>query len=417
MSDIKGNNQGMKVLITGSVLQLFLGIIYVWSAFVTPVEKYFSWDKPAVKLTSSFMLCCFVLGILFGGKLQTKIGTAKIVLTGGMLMALGMLATSFIPKDSTATWIIYVTYGILGGFGVGMAYNAIISCAQKWFPQRRGMATGISVCMFGFSTVIFAPLVNALIGYKELDDGSYVFEQFGIVTTFRILAVAFAVVTLLLFSFIKMPADTGTQAAATGISEQKQYTTSEMLKNKSFYFISLSMMFLTAAYFILNPTFKDLAKARGFTDTIATGILMMTGIASASGRLIVPLLGDKIGRERAILTILALTVLGTAALIFAKGALFVAAIAFISFCYGGSSGIYPVVTADHFGIKNIGSNYGTVMVGFMLSSLCFPMIIGKIGDPKEVDVPARFIALTILGLLGVLMVIFLSLSKKKKAKA
>jgi len=380
------------MLLTGAILQLFLGIIYVWSVFVAPVSNFFSWDSASVKLTSSFMLCCFVLGILFGGKLQVKIGSQKTVLSGGLLMAAGMLLTSFIPMN--APWIIYISYGIAGGFGVGMAYNAIISSAQSWFVHKRGMATGISVCTFGFSTVIFVPVIKILV------------EKFELMNTFRILAATFFVITLLLFRFITMPEAATAKKAA--VSEKKQYTTSEMIKTPAFFMIMFSMMFLTSSYFILNPSFITLAESRGMTATLSAALVMLTGIASSLGRLAVPLLGDKIGREKAVISIILATAAATASLCFASGPLLMVVIAVIAFCYGGSSGIYPIVTSDYFGIKNIGSNYGAIMVGFACSALLFPIFINMISN--EI---AKFLVLTVLVALGSLLIMLLMLRKKK----
>jgi Cyanate permease len=389
-------NTGKRMLLTGAILQLFLGIIYVWSVFVMPVSEHFAWDVSKVKLTSSFMLCCFVLGILIGGKLQVKIGTSKIVLVGGLCMAGGMLLTSFIP--ASAPWLIYITYGITGGFGVGMAYNAIISCAQSWFVHNRGLATGISVCTFGFSTVIFAPVIEILV------------SNLGLLATFRVLAAAFLVATLALFSFITMPENAGAKKSAP-VLETKQYTTGEMIKTPMFFMIMFSMMFLTSSYFILNPSFKTFALERGMDSNIGTVLVMLTGVANALGRLGIPLLGDKIGRERAVITIILATAVSTAALCFAKGALFMIAVAVIAFCYGGSSGIYPIVTADYFGIKNIGSNYGAIMVGFACSALIFPMIIGLITDTT-----VKFIVLAVLVTMGSVLIALLSTMKKKAQK-
>lgn len=402
-TESESNRQGVKVLIAGSVLQLFLGVIYVWSVFVAPVSVFFNWNIESVKLTSSFMLCCFVLGILLGGRLQMKIGAQKVVLAGGLAMAVGMLITSFVPAG--AAWLIYVSYGIIGGFGVGMAYNAIISCAQKWFPKKRGLATGISVCMFGFSTVIFAPLVKALIGYNN---ETKVFDNFGPLVTFRILAAAFGLVTLALFTFVKLPPNTGS-AAAADISGQKQFTTGEMLKTRQFYYIALSMMLFTAAYFILNPSFITLSEARGLDASVGLILVQITGVANALGRLATPMLADKIGREKATFTIIALTVISTALLSFATGYLFLASVAVIAFCYGGSSGVYPLVTSEYFGLKNIGSNYGAVMVGFMLSALFFPMIIGLITDAT-----VKFIILAIMAAISAVLVVLLAMSKNNK---
>jgi len=389
-----GKNTGTRMLATGAVLQLFLGIIYVWSVFVLPVSEFFKWDVANVKLTSSFMLCCFVLGILIGGKLQVKLGTSKIVLAGGLFMSLGMLATSFIPTG--VPWLIYITYGIAGGFGVGMAYNAIISAAQSWFVHKRGLATGISVCMFGFSTVVFAPVIEKLV------------KEFDLMSTFRILSAAFFLVTILLFSFITMPENTGGQKKSAPVLDSKQYTTSEMIKTPAFFMIMFSMMFLTSSYFILNPSFKTLALDRGLDANIGTVLVMLTGVANALGRLGIPLLADKIGREKAVITIILATAVSTAALCVAQGPIFMIAVAIIAFCYGGSSGVYPLVTADYFGIKNIGSNYGAIMVGFACSALLFPMIIGLI-----TNVTIKFIVLAALVTLGSVLIVLLMQQKKK----
>ena len=396
MSAIVHNKQGLKVLVTGSVLQLFLGIIYVWSVFVLPVSEVYEWDIAGVKLVTSFMLSFFVVGILIGGKLLPKTGAEKVVLAGGLMLAAGMFTTAFLPASLAR--LMYLTYGVIGGFGVGAGYNAIISAAQKWFPQNRGFATGISVCAFGFSTVVFAPLVEALI------------RQFGLRTTFMILAGTFLIIVLAFFRFIRLPDESSPAGApSAALLAKKQYTMTETVKTKEFYSITCSLMLATAAFFILNPSFKTFAVERGLSGSFGTIIVMMTGIANALGRLGTPLLSDKIGREKAALTIILATALCALLLCFAEGFLFMATIAVIAFCYGGYSGIYPVLTADYFGIKNVGSNYGAVMVGFALSALSFPIVIGMIGNNT-----VKFIVLAALAALGAVLVLLLVAAKKVK---
>jgi len=397
MSSITENKQGLKVLITGSVLQLFLGIIYVWSVFKNPVSAYFGWEPSEVGLTANFMLCFFVIGILAGGKAQTKIGVKIITLIGGLMVAAGMLATALIPGGGKApVFLIYLFYGIIGGFGVGAGYNAIISTAQKWFPKNRGFATGVSVCAFGLSTVIFAPLVTMLNNNLPVN------------YTFFILAGGFAAAVLLLFSFIKTPEQVS--SAAAPVLKGKQYTTLEMIKTPRFYLIALSLMFGTSVFFIINPNLKDLANERGL-ESFATMIVMFTGIANALGRLGAPLMSDKIGREMADVIILVVTALGAFGLCFASGILLIVIIAAVAFCYGGYSGLYPVLTSGNFGIKNIGSNYGAVMVGFMLSALLFPIVINKIDNQQ-----LRFIILGVLAVVGAVLIVILRLMNLKQAK-
>jgi len=279
---------------------------------------------------------------------------------------------------------------------VGAGYNANLTAAQKWFPKNRGFATGISVCAFGLSTVVFAPLVTAMNA------------KFPVNTTFLILSGVFAAAVLLLFSFIKTPDQVANAAAP--VLKGKQYTTLEMIKTPRFFLIALSLMFGTSVFFIINPDLKDLA-VNGGLGSFATYLVMFVGIANALGRLGAPLISDKIGREPADVIILAVTALGAFGLCFATGPLLIVIIAAVAFCYGGYSGLYPVLTSENFGIKNIGSNYGAVMVGFMLSALLFPIVINKIGDQK-----LKFIILGTLAAVGAVLVVILKLMNSKNAK-
>jgi len=399
------NNPGVKVLIAGSILQLFLGIIYVWSVFVQPVQNAFiDWAAKDVKFTVNIMLCFFVIGILTAGKLQAKIKAPFIVLTGGLMMAAGMFITSILPV-AAPVWSIWITYGIIGGFGVGLVYNTVIASAQKWFPKKRGLTTGISVFTFGFSAVIFAPLAERMIQS----------QMFGLTVTLQILAAAFCVATLTLFKFIKLPENVAGPAIDFGTA--KQYTTNQMLKTSDFYLIFFSMMFLTAAFFIINPSLRLLAPMYGLDVAFGVTLVMIAGLANSAGRLVVPILGEKIGRREAVLTILLITAIGTASLCMATGVLFVIAIAAIAFCYGGSSGIFPLVTADHFGLKNVGANYGAVMIGFMMSVLLFPYIVGQLYTGVDVviaDNVTKFISLSVVAAVGAILTLVLIIKSKKK---
>lgn len=386
-------NQGIKVLVAGSILQFLLGIIYVWSIFVMPVSKYLNVEAGPVKLTLSYMLCFFAIGILLGGKLQVKIGPSKVVLIGGMLMALGMVLSSFVSSVT----MLYLSYGVISGFGVGMAYNAVISSAPRWFPEKKGLVTGISVFSFGFSTVVFAPLVRNMVA----EDG------IGVPMTFRIFAAVFAVASLILFRFIVLPESKGGVAADFG--DERQYTTGQMLKTKQFYLIFIAMMLGTAAYFVVSPSFQTLPTERGMSESMATFLVMFTGIANAFGRLGVPLLSDKVGREKAGIVVFLFTTASVALLAFSftKGGLLFAVISVIAFFYGGTSALFPLVTGKYFGMQHLGANYGAVMLGFASSSLIFPNIMSRIQDEKT-----RFIAMAFIVALGI--VIFIALPHIKR---
>jgi len=397
----KESGNGITVIIFGSVMQLFLGILYIWSVFVEPVHNIFNWNVDSVKLTASFMLSFFVIGIIIGGKLVLRIGSQKVVLGGGLCLTFGMLATSFLPQN--VPWIMYITYGIIGGFGVGSAYNAIIVTAQKWFPQKRGLATGIVVCAFGLSTVIFAPLITALIA------------KFEVRNTFLILGCIFFAATISFFRFIRLPDDISSSSsantAAAALLARRQYVLTETIKTKQYYLIAFSMAFATAPFFILNPSFISYAAARGVPE-FGTIIVMMTGAANACGRLVVPVLSDKIGREKAALTIILVTSICAAILTFAHGAVFIAAVLTTAFCFGGLPGLYAVLASDYFGVKNAGANYGAVMMGFAFSALVFPVLIGLIQSST-----IKFVTLSVMAAFSVILIIILLSSKRKFEEA
>lgn len=361
-------NGRIGVLVAAMVIQLCAGIIYMWSVFKDPVTAHLNWDGAAAALTSSIMLAAFVAGIAFGGRLQDKIGPKVVCLGGSALISVGMVLTAFVPASTPA--LIYLTYGILGGVGVGAVYTSTLSCVQKWFPDKRGFATGMAVSAFGFSLVLFAPL------------GRTMLSQLGVQNTFLIFGVGFFIVCTLASLWIKNPPEgyqpAGFKPGGKANVTARQYTTREMLATRQFYLLTLSMFFTLPAYFILNPLLMTLGVERGLSESLALAGVMITGVMSAAGRLTITWLSDLVGRKPAMFFVSGLTLVAALLMIGAQGAFFLVCIAFIAFAYGGSSGVYSAATADSFGTKHAGSNFGCVMVGFGLSSLIFPFVASKI---------------------------------------
>lgn len=355
------------VLIAGMLIQLCAGIIYMWSVFRKPVAEHLEWDLSKASLTSSIMLAAFVAGIIIGGNLQDKFGPKKIVILGSVMISVGMIFTALVPTELPS--LIFLTYGIIGGLGVGFVYTTTVSITQKWYPDKRGFATGMMVSAFGFSLVLFAPLTTVLLSKK------------GVPFTFVSIGIIFLIICVLCSLLIDNPSSDFTAKSALKPKAdvtKRDYTTAEMLKTPQFYFIALSLMCILPAYFILNPLFKDMAQERGLSETFATIGVMITGIASAMGRLVFPWLSDVVGRKGSIFSIIGITLATVLMLTFAKGNLFLVCIGIIAFTFGGAAGVYPAVTADHFGTKHMGMNYGCVMIGFGTSAIVFPMISNEI---------------------------------------
>ena len=385
------------VLVMGMIMQLCAGIIYMWSVFKEPVSAHLSWNPSDAAITSSVMLSAFVIGIIVGGLLQDKYSPSPVALSGSVILGLGMVLSAFTPQS--IPWLIYVFYGIISGFGVGCVYTTTVSVVQKWFPDKRGFATGMMVGAFGFSLVLFAPVTRLLLA------------DWGVPATFIFFGILFFVICSVCSLALSNPEVKAQGAAA---SEQKQYKTSEMLKTKEFYLLTLSMFFLLPAYFILNPLFISLGVDRGLTENIAALGVMLTGIASASGRILTSWFSDFAGRKAGIVMITVITFAAALAMIFAQGIMFLICILAIAFCFGGSASVFAATAADLFGTKHMGLNYGCVMIGFGASALIFPIVSKNLASTGVYTY--SFIVAASACLLTLILVSFLKIPKKAKKK-
>ena len=359
---MKTNNRYC-VLISGMVIQFCAGIIYMWSVFRGPVSVHLDWNADSAALTSSIMLAMFVIGIIFGGLAQDKMGPKKVTLSGSILIGAGMVCTAFITAKNP--WLVYLTYGVIGGLGVGTVYTSTIAAIQKWFPDRRGFASGMIVSSFGFSLVVFAPLAKSMLA------------GIGVSGTFLIFGVSFLVICGICSLFIKNPPEgylpTG-YVPAQAVNTKRQYSPEEIIKTRQFYLLLGGLLFTLPAYFILNPVFLSLGAVRGLSDELALVGVSLTGISSAAGRLIVSWVSDRIGRKAAMVVIAVLILGSSLVMIAGEGILFLICIMVISFGFGGAASVYAAMTAESFGTKYGGMNFGLVMIGFGASALIFPII-------------------------------------------
>ena len=187
-----------------------------------------------------------------------------------------------------------------------------------------------------------------------------------------------------------------------------------MLKTKEFYLLALSMFFVLPAYFILNPLFVSLGMERGLTENMAAFGVMLTGIASASGRLFTSWFSDYAGRKTGIVSITVITLIAALGMIYAQGIVFLICIAAIAFCFGGSASVYAATAADLFGTKYIGLNYGCVMIGFGVSALAFPLLSNALATTGVYTY--SFIVAAGACVIALILVAFLKIPKKAKAR-
>lgn len=353
------------VSIAGCLLvQLCVGIIYLWSVLKTPFAAAFSMADSAAAMVSAYMLTGFVAGALLGGILVDKKGPRLTCTLGVILFSLGVGSSALLTAASAK--LIYVTYAALGGFGSGVAYSACISCIQKWMPGRRGLASGLAVSAFGLSTVVFAPVFRGLMNLCTTA---------GVVNfaaVFAILGGAFLALGLLGCALIHA----APEAVAAG-SAAPSMTLRQAVGTTPFWCILLTVFFINGAWNLATPLFYDLGIDRGLTPAMSTFAISLSGLFSAAGRLGMAAASDRLGRRPSICLLSLLTVAASLALMTVRDSGYIAAVALLAFAYGGPSSVNAAITTDYFGPKHSGSIYGVILLALGGSSLFFNTVSAR----------------------------------------
>lgn len=358
------------LLIAAAIVNFCYGSAYIWSVFQPEAMERFTLASASASQPFNVFMAFFVLGNISGGKLQQKIGTRLTILGGSFLMCLGFLLTAYIPTNMG--FLISITYGIMGGTGAGAAYNALIAGTQKWFPDKRGMVTGIIICTVGAPGLIMTPILNTYI------------TKFGFTVAMEIVAIIYFVICFGFGWMITSPpegymadyvAPVKKSTAVTKSLSTKNFTTKEMLHTRQYYLVTGAMLLSVIAYFLINPMLKSLGMTRGLSEAVAITGIMISSILNVCGRLVAPWISDRFGRKQVLVALFTISMCSVLTLIFAQGTLFLILVAFISFSYGGFFGIFPVIVAEYFGPKYSGMNYGMVMIGYGVMSILCPYIL------------------------------------------
>ena len=356
------------IAVAGVCLQVALGAVYAWSVFRAPLTKQFGWSISEVTLT--FTISIFVLGIaaFFGGLWLNRVGPRVVAITGGFLYGLGVFLASF---SDHRLWWLYLSYGVIGGIGLGFSYIVPVAVLVKWFPDRRGLITGIAVGGFGAGALITAPLATRLI------------QSVGVLQTFAYLGIAFLIVTVAAGYFMQNPPGgwrpQGWAPTASQTSERssRDYTLGEALKTWQWWALWL-LLFLntTAGISVISqeaPLFQELARV---TAGAAAGMVGVASIGNAFGRVFWAWASDSITRRATfVVMFLGQTLLfWTLPSISSAGVLTVVAFT-VLMCYGGGFGTMPAFAADYFGTKNVGAIYGLMLTAWGSASAFGPLLI------------------------------------------
>jgi OFA family oxalate/formate antiporter-like MFS transporter len=360
------------VVIGALLIQIALGAVYIWSVFKKPLMDLFKWDGAATSLTYSITILMFAIGTIIFGKVQDKIGPKKVATIGGIMLAIGLILSSM---TTSVTWL-YISFGVIGGLGIGAGYVCPLATCVKWFPDKKGLITGLAVAGFGGGALVFTPIAKAFI------------TSFGILKTFTYLGIIFGICVIVGAQFLKNP-PAGYKPAgwnppepvSGGKAGGADFSTSQMMKTGQFYLIWISYLFGAAAGLMIIGQALPIATAQGLDAALAVSAVMIVSVFNSLGRLLWGTISDKLGRIKTLVVIFIICGITMICLKFFVGTMILVGVSLVGFCFGGFLALYPSLTADYFGTKFLGMNYGTVFLSYGIAGVAGPMLYDLMKSP------------------------------------
>lgn len=399
------NSYRWLVLVLSVLAMLFAGIIYAWSILKVPFESEFGWKAEQLSLNFTLTMCFFCVGGLLGSFLSRKIGVKLASLVSAILAGSGMALTGFL--DGSNVVMLYLTYAVMAGLGIGIAYNVVISTVSGWFPDKKGFCIGCLMMGFGASTLILGNLAD--VAFKS---------GLGVRGTYIILGVSLFVVLGFISLFLKRPeADTVLPVSKkktrsnTEIFESKDYTTMGMLKRFSFWRAFVLLAFATAVGNSVISFARDLALSVGAKVTLATTLVGVLAVCNGLGRIITGAMFDFFGRKKTMIiaTVLTIVAAGTTLLSVVTGSL---PICIIGLCltglsYGSCPTMVTSFVSSFYGQKHFATNFSIMNCNLICASFIATACSSLLESFGGYTAP--FILLLALGFIA----FFLNLSLKR----
>ncbi|NQT65054.1 MAG: OFA family MFS transporter, partial [FCB group bacterium] len=407
-------------VVFGAILiQLCLGAIYAWSVFTKPLVEA-DWTKTQTQAVFAAGLALFAIVMVVAGRLMPKIGTKKLAMVGGVVLGLGYLLAGLF--GGTNFWLIFIFVGIIGGSGIGLAYVVPIAVGMRWFPDKKGLITGLAVAGFGF---------GALLWVKMAGTWGNLIATYGLSKTFSIYGIVFFLAVFIGSLWMVFPPEgwkpkgwEPTETEKKSDDSRNQMKSGQMLKTPQFYMILFTFAFGASAGLMSIGLMKlfpmQALMANGIDQAVASGIAgtamaVFFSLANGLGRIAWGAISDKLGRKKSIVIMMATQgvfvilfqwIAGTPALLYLGAAL-------IGFNFGGNFALFPTITADTFGAKHIGQNYGWVFLAYGIGGIFGPILGGKLGDMNNFSL--AFIICGILCILAAGIILGVKPPKQKLA--
>lgn len=355
----------------GVIAMLFAGILYAWSILKSPLAADFGWSASSLALNFTLAMSFFCIGGLLGSKISKKAGHLPALITSGILSASGFILTATLSGSSV--FMLYITYGVLAGLGIGIAYNVIIATVSAWFPDKKGLCSGCLMMGFGASALVLGNLADSL--FKS---------SLGWKMTYVILGASICAVIILSGIILKkpntdivLPEPKSAKTGNTENFEQKDYTSAEMLRRPSFWMAFICISFLAAVGSSVISFAKDLALSVNAPEALAVSLVGVLSVCNGIGRIITGAVFDTIGRRKTMIcaNILTIFAAGVTLLSVSVGSLplCIAGLCLTGMSYGACPTITAAFTSSFFGMKYFSSNMAlmtfTVMGGSLIATV------------------------------------------------
>ncbi|MFT3787061.1 MAG: OFA family MFS transporter [Tepidisphaeraceae bacterium] len=375
------------LLVPAAILvQLALGSVYAWSVFNKPLQAQFGWDKAHAVLPFEVAIGSIFVGSMIGGRIQDRFGPRPVALAGGLLYALGVIGASLVHR-ADQLWLLVLSYGFVGGAGLGAIYITPIAMLAKWFPDKRGLITGLAVGGFGFGAVLTAPVGKMLLA-----------KTTNVPSVFLPLGIAYAIMCVLGAMWFRNPTNSSAKSSST-----TGYTLREALRTPQWFQLCGALLLNTLCGIALVSQASDAAQdLAGATAAAAAGIVGFLAVFNGAGRIVWAAASDRLGRTRSMALMLALQAGAFLALPHVPSAAFVPLAALIYLCYGGGFGVIPATASDFFGTRYAGAIYGSMIVAWSAAGALGPLIASKLYESSGKHYGTPF---TVIGVIAAISVI------------
>jgi len=363
------------IAVAAVVMQICLGAAYGWSVFSKPLVAVEHWPLTKVQLNFTLAILFLGVGTVIGGLWQDKVGPRKVATIAGILYGISYILAGVAAGHHSLTGM-YWTYGVMGGIGMGMGYITPVATLVKWFPDKRGLMTGVAVCGYGAGALIMSPIAASTI------------QSNGVPATMIGLGIVYLILVTGAAMFYAnppagyLPAGWVPKSAVQKAASKVDFGVTEAMRTWQFWLL-WAMLFLNVSAGIMiismaSPMAQDMIH---MAPVAAATMVMVISIFNGLGRVFWAWVSDMIGRAQVYFLLFAIQVVIFFALpSITNVSLFAISFAIIGLCYGGGFGTMPSFTADFFGAKYMGGIYGWVLLAWGAAAVPSPIMIASIRE-------------------------------------